>query len=233
VKGAMQILLISDDAAIKNSIKSMLDETFKVHAAQIGQAGVDLVSLQDYDLILLDLNGSNDIGLDVVKMLRASKIRVPFLVLHDSAAYIKIIEGLSVDECILKPIQKDELLAHIRARVLSPQLKGPSRINIGDLTIDRVKQIVEVAGVSLGLTAKEYQILEMLSLRKGTVLTKEMIFSNLYLGLEGPGAKIIDVYVCKLRKKMSAASSGKSIIDTVWGRGYMLREIKNEMPISA
>lgn len=229
----MQILLISGDAALENSLRVMLGETFKVHAAQIGQAGVDLVSLQDYDLILFDLNGSNDIGLDVVRMLRASKIRVPFLVLHDSNADIKIIEGLSVDECILKPIQEDELLAHIRARVLQPQLKGPSRINIGDLTIDRVKQIVEVAGVSLGLTAKEYQILEMLSLRKGTVLTKEMIFSNLYLGLEGPGAKIIDVYVCKLRKKMSAASSGKSIIDTVWGRGYMLREIKNEMPISA
>jgi two-component system cell cycle response regulator CtrA len=74
------------------------------------------------------------------------------------------------------------------------------------------------------LTGKEYQMLELLSLRKGTTLTKEMFLNNLYGGMDEPELKIIDVFICKLRKKLANASDGKDYIETVWGRGYVLRE---------
>ena len=74
------------------------------------------------------------------------------------------------------------------------------------------------------LTGKEYQMLELLSLRKGTTLTKEMFLNHLYGGMDEPELKIIDVFICKLRKKLSVATGGKNYIETVWGRGYVLRE---------
>jgi two-component system cell cycle response regulator CtrA len=84
------------------------------------------------------------------------------------------------------------------------------------------------------LTGKEYQMLELLSLRKGTTLTKEMFLNNLYGGMDEPESKIIDVFICKLRKKLANASDGKDYIETVWGRGYVLREpTEDEARISA
>ncbi len=76
----------------------------------------------------------------------------------------------------------------------------------------------------MNLTGKEYQILEILALRKGTTLSKEMFLNHLYGGMDEPELKIIDVFICKLRKKLANASGGRDYIETVWGRGYMLRE---------
>jgi len=80
------------------------------------------------------------------------------------------------------------------------------------------------------LTGKEYQMLELLSLRKGTTLTKEMFLNHLYGGMDEPELKIIDVFICKLRKKLSNGMDGDNYIETVWGRGYVLRN-PVEMPI--
>ena len=87
---------------------------------------------------------------------------------------------------------------------------------------------VEVQSQRVHLTGKEYQMLELLSLRKGTTLTKEMFLNHLYGGMDEPELKIIDVFICKLRKKLANASSGKNYIETVWGRGYVLREPSDE-----
>ena len=83
---------------------------------------------------------------------------------------------------------------------------------------------VEVNGARVHLTRKEYQLLELLSLRKGTTLTKEMFLNHLYGGMDEPELKLIDVFICKLRKKLANASNGKNYIETVWGRGYVLCE---------
>jgi two-component system cell cycle response regulator CtrA len=85
-------------------------------------------------------------------------------------------------------------------------------------------KMVEVSGAQVHLTGKEYQLLELLALRKGTTLTKEMFLNHLYGGMDEPEIKIIDVFICKLRKKLANASDGKDYIETVWGRGYVLRE---------
>jgi two-component system cell cycle response regulator CtrA len=84
--------------------------------------------------------------------------------------------------------------------------------------------MVEINGARVHLTGKEYQLLELLALRKGMTLTKEMFLSHLYGGMDEPEMKIIDVFICKLRKKLANASGGKDYIETVWGRGYVMRE---------
>ena len=93
---------------------------------------------------------------------------------------------------------------------------------------------VEVSAARVHLTGKEYQMLELLSLRKGTTLTKEMFLNHLYGGMDEPELKIIDVFICKLRKKLAHACDGDNYIETVWGRGYVLREPSDdEAKISA
>ena len=100
----------------------------------------------------------------------------------------------------------------------------PSIIETGDLRVNLDTKTVDVNGQRVHLTGKEYQMLELLSLRKGTTLTKEMFLNHLYGGMDEPELKIIDVFICKLRKKLAMASNGRNYIETVWGRGYVLRE---------
>ena len=100
----------------------------------------------------------------------------------------------------------------------------PSTIQTGDLVVDLNTRVVSVDNKPVHLTGKEYDILELLSLRKGTILTKEMFLDHLYGGMDEPEIKIIDVFVCKLRKKLAHATGGSHYIETVWGRGYMLRD---------
>ncbi len=99
-----------------------------------------------------------------------------------------------------------------------------SVIRTGKLMVNLDTRVVEVDERPLHLTGKEYGILELLSLRKGTTLTKEMFLNHLYGGMDEPELKIIDVFVCKLRKKIAQATGGRHYIETVWGRGYVLRD---------
>jgi two-component system cell cycle response regulator CtrA len=123
-----------------------------------------------------------------------------------------------------KPFHKDELVARIHAVVRRSKGHAQSVIHTGELQVNLDTKTVEVAGQRVHLTGKEYQMLELLSLRKGTTLTKEMFLNHLYGGMDEPELKIIDVFICKLRKKLATAAGGKNFIETVWGRGYVLRE---------
>ena len=123
-----------------------------------------------------------------------------------------------------KPFHKDELVARIHAIVRRSKGHAQSVVITGDLSVNLDTKTVEISGARVRLTGKEYQMLELLSLRKGTTLTKEMFLNNLYGGMDEPEIKIIDVFICKLRKKLTNASGGKDYIETVWGRGYVLRE---------
>ena len=99
-----------------------------------------------------------------------------------------------------------------------------SVIRTGKLVVNLNTRVVSVDNQPLHLTGKEYSILELLSRRKGMILTKEMFLNHLYGGIDGPELKIIDVFVCLLRKKLAQATGGKHYIETVWGRGYVLRD---------
>src|SRR3974377_1143686 len=223
----MRVLLIEDDSAVAQSIELMLkSESFNVYTTDLGEEGVDLGKLYDYDIILLDLNLPDMSGYDVLKQLRVSKIKTPILILSGLAGIEDKVKGLGVgaDDYMTKPFHKDELVARIHAIVRRSKGHAQSVIQTGDLVVNLDTKTVEVGGQRVHLTGKEYQMLELLSLRKGTTLTKEMFLNHLYGGMGEPELKIIDVFICKLRKKLANASEGRNFIETVWGRGYVLRE---------
>jgi len=123
-----------------------------------------------------------------------------------------------------KPFHRQELIARIHAIVRRSKGHAQSVITTGKVAVNLDAKTVDCEGKSVHLTGKEYQMLELLSLRKGTTLTKEMFLNHLYGGMDEPELKIIDVFICKLRKKLASAAGGKNFIETVWGRGYVLRE---------
>jgi two-component system, cell cycle response regulator CtrA len=223
----MRVLLIEDDSAMAQSIELMLkSEGFNVYATDLGEEGIDLGKLYDYDIILLDLNLPDMSGFDVLKHLRVAKVQTPILILSGTSAMEAKVKGLGVgaDDYLTKPFHKDELVARIHAIVRRSKGHSQSVINTGKLCVNLDTKTVEVAGNRVHLTGKEYQMLELLSLRKGTTLTKEMFLNHLYGGMDEPELKIIDVFICKLRKKLQQATEGEHYIETVWGRGYVLRD---------
>ena len=223
----MRVLLVEDDPATTQSIELMLkSESFNVFTTDLGAEGIDLGKLYDYDIILLDLKLPDMSGYEVLRSLRVSKIRTPILILSGIAGIEDKVKGLGfgADDYMTKPFHKDELVARIQAIVRRSKGHALSVINTGDLTVDLDQKTAAVGGARVHLTGKEYQMLELLSLRKGTTLTKEMFLNQLYGGMDEPEIKIIDVFICKLRKKLANASGGKDYIETIWGRGYVLRE---------
>jgi len=227
----MRVLLIEDDGATAQSIELMLKSgSFVVYTTDLGADGIDLSKVYEYDIILLDLNLPDMSGFEVLRTLRASKVETPTLILSGLAGIEDKIKGLGggADGYMTKPFHKDELVARIHSIVRRYRGHAQSIIEIDDLVINLDTKSVAVGGERVHLTSKEYQMLELLALRKGTTLSKEMFLNNLYGGMDEPELKIIDVFICKLRKKLASASGGKDYIETVWGRGYMLRQPTDE-----
>ncbi|KQU18380.1 two-component system response regulator [Methylobacterium sp. Leaf94] len=223
----MRVLLIEDDASVAQSIELMLkSESFNTYTTDLGEEGIDLGKLYDYDIILLDLTLPDISGYEVLRTLRAAKIKTPILILIEDK--VKGL-GFGADDYLTKPFHKDELVARIHAIVRRSKGHAQSVITTDDLVVNLDEKTAFVAGNRINLTGKEYGLLELLALRKGTTLTKEMILNHLYGGMDEPELKIIDVFICKLRRKLANASGGKNYIETVWGRGYALREGVPEM----
>jgi two-component system, cell cycle response regulator CtrA len=223
----MRVLLIEDDRSMARGIELMLNaEGLNVYSTDLGEEGVDLGKLYDYDIIILDLGLPDMSGYDVLKKLRTAKVATPILILSGMSEPDDKVKGLGfgADDYLTKPFNKDELIARIHAIVRRSKGHAQSTISTGKLTVNLDSKSVEVEGQRLHLTGKEYGMLELLSLRKGTTLTKEMFLNHLYGGMDEPELKIIDVFVCKLRKKLASATSGDNYIETVWGRGYVLRD---------
>ncbi len=223
----VRVLLIEDDTGIAQSIELMLKaEDIYVYRTDLGEEGVDLGKIYDYDIILLDLNLPDMSGYEVLRSLRSAKVITPVLILSGLAGVEDKIRalGLGADDYLPKPFHRDELVARIHALVRRTRGHAQSVIVVGDLRIDLAARIVEIHGQKVHLTGKEFQILALLALREGSTLTKETFLNHLYGDLDEPDAKIIDVFICKLRKKLAYASGGLEYIETVWGRGYALRE---------
>ncbi len=197
-----------------------------VYCTDLGEDGIDLAKLYDYDLILLDLNLPDMSGHEVLRQLRLAKIETPILILSGSDDTDNKIRGFGfgADDYLTKPFHREELIARIHAIIRRSKGHSQSIIRTGQVNVNLDAKSVDVGGKSVHLTGKEYQILELLSLRKGTTLTKEMFLNHLYGGMDEPELKIIDVFICKLRKKLAEATGGDNYIETVWGRGYVMRD---------
>ena len=221
----MRVLLIEDEASTAQSIELML-KGFNVYTTDLGEEGVDLGKLYDHDIILLDLNLPDMSGFEVLRSLRVAKVKTPILILSGLAGIEDKVKGLGIgaDDYLTKPFQKDELVARIHSIVRRSRGHAQSVIQTGELVVNLDTKTVEVNSARVHLSSKEYQMLELLSLRKGTPLSKEMFLNHLYGGIDEPEVKIIDVFICKLRKKLANASNGKNFVETLWGRGHVLRD---------
>jgi two-component system cell cycle response regulator CtrA len=227
----MRVLLVEDDSSTAKSIELMLkSEGYVMDVTDLGEDGIDLGKIYEYDIIILDLMLPDMDGYQVLKALRDAKIETPVLILSGLTELDNKIKGLGfgADDYLTKPFDKRELVARIQAIVRRSQGHSQSTILTGKVLVNLDSRTVEVDGQPLHLTGKEYGIIELLSLRKGSTLTKEMFLNHLYGGMDEPEVKIIDVFVCKLRKKIADMTNGDNYIETVWGRGYVLRNPREE-----
>lgn len=223
----MRVLLIEDDPNTAKSIEMMLTHAnLNVYSTDMGEEGIDLTKLYDYDLILLDLNLPDINGYEVLRHLRLARITTPILILSGSDDTESKIRGFGfgADDFLTKPFHREELIARIHAIIRRSKGHSQSIIQTGRIAVNLDAKTVDVDGMPVHLTGKEYQMLELLSLRKGTTLTKEMFLNHLYGGMDEPELKIVDVFICKLRKKLATATGDDSYIQTVWGRGYVLKD---------
>ena len=227
----MRALLVEDDSSTARSIELMLKaESIVCDSTDLGEDGLEIGKLYDYDIVILDLMLPDIDGYEVLRRLRDARVTTPILILSGLGDTDAKLKGLTTgaDDYLVKPFDKRELIARIHAIVRRSQGHSDSIIRTGKLAVNLDARTVEAQDQPLHLTGKEYGILELLSLRKGTTLTKEMFLNHLYGGMDEPELKIIDVFVCKLRKKIAAACDGDNYIETVWGRGYVLRDPVSE-----
>ncbi len=223
----MRALVVEDDPVSAKLIDTALrGEGIISEMASCGEDAIDLAKHYDFDIMVLDLRLPDIEGFEVVRRIRSAKVRTPVLILSGKNEIDDKVRGLSTgaDDYLTKPFHKSELVARIHAIVRRSKGHSESVIKTGKLVVNLDTRSIEISGRRLHVTGKEYSILELLSLRKGTTLTKEMFLDHLYGGIDEPELKIIDVFICKLRKKIAVATGDHHYIETVWGRGYVLKD---------
>jgi two-component system, cell cycle response regulator CtrA len=228
----MRVLVVEDDVVTAARIEIVLQgEDFICDLAHRGEVGVQYGKLHSYDIILLDLMLPDMHGYDVLQQLREAGINTPVLILSGLGELDDKIKGLSfgADDFLTKPFEHRELIARIRAIVRRSKGLSQSTVRTGKLLVNLDNRTVAIGDQPVRLTSKEYALLELLSLRKGAMLSKEVLLEHLY-GDEEEAELKLRVFVHKLRKKLAEASDGEDYIETVRGLGYTLRDPVERTP---
>ncbi len=229
----MRVLLIEDDKANSQNIALMLKkEGMVVDPCYLGEDGLEIAKLYDYDIIILDLMLPDMDGYEVLKHLRNAHNTTPVLILSGLSTPDKKVKGLGygADDYLTKPFDRSELIARVQAIVRRSKGHADPIVKTGGLEINLNTKVVSLNGKIVHLTGKEYALLELLALRKGTTINKEQFLNHLYGGMDEPEMKIIDVFLCKIRRKLEKLSGGEQYIQTVWGRGYILKDMPETAP---
>ena len=226
----MRSLLVTKDVQAAEILTDFLrtSDIVAEHASE-GEEALEMVRHYDFDVVIADGSLADMDVLELVRRLRVARIDVPVLVMASAGRSDLRVRLFSAgaDDVIVRPFDTAELVARMRAVLRRYRGFSDASLTVGPLTIRQDRREVSVDGAEVKLTGKEYAILELLVLRRGTVLTKDAFLNHLYGGMDEPEAKIIDVFVCKLRKKLTVGGA-ENLITTVWGRGYMLRENARE-----
>jgi len=227
----VNILIVEDDPVIADAIGMILTQAgyYHVHARTI-EAALSELNYSQVDAVLLDLNLPDGDGTRLARLIRKNHVPAPILVVSGNSHVDDRITalGAGADGYLTKPFDRFELLAHLEAIIRRANGHSSAQISIGNMTIDIDRNLVTINDDFVTLTQKEYQIVHLLGMRKGAVLSKDAFISHIYGGIDEPETKIIDVFICKLRRKLRKAGLQDAKIDTIWGQGYMLRN--QDMP---
>jgi len=223
----MRVLIIDKDQSIADGLSFVLKGAgYTSDHASTGEEGIALCKLYDYDVVIVDIVLTDIKGVEILHRLRKNGVKTPLVVVSSSNEAATKIEALNLgaDDYVVKPFHAQELLARLKAIIRRSSGHSTSTITFGRLVVDLRRNLAEVNGIILSLTSKEYSILELLALRKGGVISKGMFLNHLYGGMDEPEIKILDVFICRLRKKIAAVTGGDNFIQTIWGRGYILQD---------
>jgi len=224
----MNILIVEDDDLIAESIAMALeDEGHFYHITSTLEEGLSAAREGQFDAVVLDINLPDGDGFQFAKAIRRNQIDTSVLVVSGRSSVTD--KGVALhsgaDGYLTKPFDRQELIANLTAIIRRANGHADNKIVTGPIVVDLSKHEVMVGESRLDLTSKEYRILELLSLRKGSTLGKSHFLSHLYGGIDEPESKIIDVFICKLRRKLIESTGGDNYIHTVWGQGYVLRDV--------
>ena len=208
-----------------NDMSVLRQQAVRAEHAESGREALEFLRLYEYDLVLMDLQLSDMPGHEVVRMMRAAGFTVPVMMLSDTATAQAKVKSLDqgADDFVVTPCDTDELFARVRAVVRRSQGHAKSLLRLGPVELSLDRREVRVHGQQLHLSRREFAVLELLFLKQGVILNKVAFLNHLYCGMEEPEMKTIDVIICRLRKKLAVAGV-PTLIDTVWGCGYILRD---------
>jgi two-component system cell cycle response regulator CtrA len=227
----VKLLVVEDDQIIASRINATCcAEGLLCHIAEDGIVALEMIKLYDYDAVILDLKLPDIDGIEILTRLRSIRNGVPVVVLSGLNTTEDKVKCLTMgaDDYLTKPFSKTELIARIHAVIRRSSGHFSSIINVGPIEINIKQRSARIYAMDLALTNKEYAVLELLAIKRGSILPKEAFLNYIYGGMDEPEQKIVDVFVCRLRKKIAAITGGLNFIETIWGRGYILRELKEE-----